>query len=157
LQSLQTLDTTLDFGLWTPWTLGLIQNSEFRNQTFGWTFWMDFSDGRIFGTFGLWTFWTLDLLDGFGTFGTWDLWGFGSFGRTLWTWDRVGRLRWKDLWNFVWTPLDLSFGHFGPLWTFWNEACCLRGLVVCTCRVKKRKRGKKTKAKRKRREPKRLL
>jgi hypothetical protein len=46
-------------------------------------------------------------------------------------------------------PLELSFGHFGSLWTFWNEAYCLTGLLVCTCRVKKRKRGKKTKAQRK--------
>jgi hypothetical protein len=41
-----------------------------------------------------------------------------------------------------------SFGTlFGPIWTFWNESCCLTGLIVCTCRVKKRKRGKKQRAK----------
>jgi hypothetical protein len=50
-----------------------------------------------------------------------------------------------------------TFGTlFGPVWTFWNEASCLTGHLVCTCRVKKGKEEKKQRPQRKRREPKRL-
>ena len=114
MQTLDTLDFglwALGFGLWTLdfghfghfglWALDTLDfgiDSEFRIQKsdlwmegpFGGTFWLDLSDGRIFGTFGTFElFGPLYLLDGH-----WNFWNFGPLGfGSFWTYDRLGLLK----------------------------------------------------------------